>query len=163
MEHASEEMKNLHKQLKSLITEAKERHAKCSAKQQRIELHDEMQNKLSTLWKNKTYEDNYAETIRTWWLERRHKHLFTFIKYKNIPWENNAAERALRPMVIHRKVSGGSRSQRGAERQAINMSVIATLIKQGKSIFEEIPLIFEQAKQQNSKRLSQRMDFTWQS
>lgn len=154
MESASAEMKKLHEQLKSLITEAKEQHIKCRAKQHRIQLHDKMQLKLALLWQNKTYEDKYAEIIRTWWLERRHKHLFTFLKYKNIPWENNAAERALRPMVIHRKVSGGSRSQRGAERQAINMSVLATLIKQGKSIFTEIPLIFEQAKKENSKKLS---------
>ena len=153
MEKASEEMKKLHEQLKSLITEAREQHSKRRTKEQRIQLYDEMQLKLALLWQNKTYEDTYAETIRTWWLERRHQHLLTFLKYKDVPWENNAAERALRPMVIHRKVSGGSRSQRGAERQAINMSVIATLIKQGKSIFTEIPLIFEQTKKENLKKL----------
>ena len=154
MGKASGEIKRLHEQLKSLVTEAREKHTKCRTKQERINLHDEMQLKLGLLWQNRTYEDKYAEIIRTWWLERRHHYLLTFLKYKDVPWENNAAERALRPMVIHRKVSGGSRSQRGAERQAINMSVIATLIKQGKSIFTEIPLIFEQAKKENYKKLS---------
>ena len=157
MEKASEEMKRLHEQLKSLITEARENHVKCRTKEQRIQLHDEMQTRLASLWRGKTYKDNYAQTIRTWWLERRHQHLLTFLKYKDVPWENNAAERALRPMVIHRKVSGGSRSERGAQRHAINMSVLATLVKQGKSIFEEIPLIFEQTKKENSKKLLQNL------
>jgi len=154
IEGASAEIKKLHEQLKSLITEARKKHIKCRTKQQRIQLYDEMQLRLALLWQKKTYKDKHAEIIRTWWLERRHRHLLTFLKYKDIPWENNAAERALRPMVIHRKVSGGSRSKRGAERQAINMSVLATLIKQGKSIFTEIPLIFEQAKKENYKKLS---------
>ncbi len=153
MEGASDEMNALHEQLKFLIAEAREKYTRCRTKQQRIQLHDEMQSKLTSLWQYKIYKDTYAEIIRTWWLERRHRHLFTFLKYKDVPWENNAAERALRPMVIHRKVSGGSRSQRGSERQAINMSVLATLVKQGKSIFNEIPLIFEQAKKENHKKL----------
>ena len=33
------------------------------------------------------------------------------------PSDNNAAERSLRPLVISRKISGGTRSEQGAESQ----------------------------------------------
>jgi hypothetical protein len=47
--------------------------------------------------------------------------------------ENNAAERTLRPIVTHRKVSGGSRSPWGAEFTAMMHSVTDTCRKQGRS------------------------------
>ena len=40
-----------------------------------------------------------------------------------IPYHNNIAERAVRPGVIARKISGGSLSWKGADAQAILMSV----------------------------------------
>ena len=43
--------------------------------------------------------------------------LFTFVQYPGVPSENNAAERAIRPAVIARKVSGGTRSSRGSDTQ----------------------------------------------
>jgi hypothetical protein len=32
--------------------------------------------------------------------------LFTFLEYDGIPWENNTAERALRPLTVQEKISG---------------------------------------------------------
>lgn len=40
---------------------------------------------------------------------------------------NNAAERAIRPMVIRRKASGGSRSDAGAETTGKLASAVQTL------------------------------------
>ena len=44
---------------------------------------------------------------------------------------NNASERALRNSVIHRKVSGGFRSDAGAEAHAVVSSVVDTARKRG--------------------------------
>ncbi len=151
MPEASNEMKRLHEQLKWFVRTIRKRHKRCRTEQARLALHESMQKILESLWKDVFYQNKDAEKIRSWWLERRHQHLLTFLKYENIPWENNAAERAIRPIVIKRKVCGGSRSQRGAERESINQSCLATLLKQGKSLFTEIPLIFEQAKKENYK------------
>lgn len=41
--------------------------------------------------------------------------LFSFVGNPEIPSENNAAERAVRPAVVARKISGGSRSARGSK------------------------------------------------
>jgi transposase len=153
MPEASGEMKRLHEQLKWFVRMVRKKHKRRRTEQERHLFHASMQRVLEKLWKGILYQNKDAEKIRSWWLERRHQHLLTFLKYENIPWENNAAERAIRPIVIKRKVCGGSRSQRGAERESINQSCIATILRQGKSFLTDIPLIFERAKKENYKKV----------
>ena len=55
---------------------------------------------------------------------RLHRHWnewFTFLSYPEVKPDNNDAERALRPVVIHRKVSGGARSDWGAQERSSNV------------------------------------------
>jgi transposase len=52
--------------------------------------------------------------------------LFLFITRRDVPATNNHCERALRPSVIFRKVTGGFRSKWGAQTYAAAASVIAT-------------------------------------
>lgn len=58
--------------------------------------------------------------------------LFTFVEYPSVASSNNAAERAIRPAVIARKISGGTRSARGSQTKTRLMSVFATWALQGK-------------------------------
>lgn len=63
---------------------------------------------------------------------RRHQNdLFTFLDHPDVPFDNNHAERAIRPAVIIRKNSYCNRSQRGADTQAVLMSVYRTLKQRG--------------------------------
>lgn len=63
---------------------------------------------------------------------RRHQNdLFTFLDQPNVPFENNAAERAIRPAVIIRKNSYGNRSRHGADCQAVLMTIFRTLKQRG--------------------------------
>ena len=63
---------------------------------------------------------------------RRHRNdLFTFLDDPAVPFDNNHAERAIRPAVIIRKNSYGNRSQRGADTQAVLMSIYRTLKQRG--------------------------------
>lgn len=58
---------------------------------------------------------------------RRHRDdLFRFITRRDVPSTNNACERALRPSVIFRKVTGGFRAEWGAHVYAAAASIIAT-------------------------------------
>ena len=57
--------------------------------------------------------------------------LFTFVQYPFVPSENNAAERAIRPAVIARKVSGGTRSPRGSKTSSVLRSLFETWSVQG--------------------------------
>ena len=63
---------------------------------------------------------------------RRHRDdLFTFLDQSGVPFDNNHAERIIRPAVIIRKNSYGNRSQQGADCQAVLMSVFRTLKQRG--------------------------------
>ena len=63
---------------------------------------------------------------------RRHQEeLFTFLDQLDVPFDNNLAERSIRPAVILRKNSNGNRSQQGADTQAVLMSIFFTLKKRG--------------------------------
>ena len=60
-------------------------------------------------------------------LRRNKRAYFTFLEHPGVPIDNNKAERALRHLVIKRKISFGSRTQRGAETTSILASVILSL------------------------------------
>ena len=59
-------------------------------------------------------------------IERYQAELFTFVADPVVPPTNNAAERALRPLVIARKVSGGTRSDSGTTTRMVLQSLVAT-------------------------------------
>jgi transposase len=61
--------------------------------------------------------------------------LFTFLRCPGLDATNNAAERAIRGMVIARKVWGGNRTWEGARTQQILVSVLRTCWQQGKDAF----------------------------
>ena len=60
--------------------------------------------------------------------------LWTFLDHPDVEPTNNAAERALRPAVIHRKLSYGVQSQRGALCQSRLLTVTTSLKQQGRDV-----------------------------
>lgn len=58
---------------------------------------------------------------------RTPERMYRWAEDRNIPAENNFAERTLRPSVIARKVSFGSQSDAGAQTREILMSIVLTL------------------------------------
>lgn len=71
-------------------------------------------------------------------LEHERPWLFTFLYCPGLDATNNAAERAIRGMVIARKVWGGNRTWQGARTQQILVSVLRTCWQQGKDAFERM-------------------------
>ncbi len=55
--------------------------------------------------------------------------MYHWAKNRNVPADNNMAERELRPTVIARKISFGSQSIEGAKTREILMTVLHTLKK----------------------------------
>jgi transposase len=68
-------------------------------------------------------------------LEHERPWLFMFLYCLGLDATNNAAERAIRGMVIARKVWGGNRTWEGARTQQILVSVLRTCWQQGKDAF----------------------------
>ena len=67
--------------------------------------------------------------------------IFSFLDSPDIPFDNNASERAIRPTKTKLKVAGLFRSKAGAESYAIIHSVLDTAKKQGVSLFNELQAI----------------------
>jgi hypothetical protein len=66
-------------------------------------------------------------------LRKRRKHMFTFLYHGNVDATNNAAERAIRPAVVARKISCGNRTERGKGTWQILASIAATCSQQRRS------------------------------
>ena len=66
-----------------------------------------------------------------------------FVENHQVPFTNNQAERDLRMIKCKQKISGGFRTNRGAENFAKIRSVISTVKKQGLDILESIKAIMQ--------------------
>ncbi|MGH7786872.1 MAG: IS66 family transposase [Candidatus Binatia bacterium] len=69
-------------------------------------------------------------------LTRHRNELTRFLWDEKLDGTNNAAERALRPAVVMRKTTGGSRSEAGAQAWAKVASLLRTADQQGLGVFE---------------------------
>ena len=65
--------------------------------------------------------------------------LFEFVVHPEVEGTNNRAERALRPAVVARKISGGSRSWRGARVFAVLATVVQTLRLRSQDLIRDGP------------------------
>ena len=69
--------------------------------------------------------------------------IWTFVEHPGVEPTNNAAERAIRPAVLWRKVSLGAQSYAGAEFVAAALTVIMSLKSQDRSILDYLTEVFE--------------------
>jgi hypothetical protein len=60
-------------------------------------------------------------------IENQNTNLITALLYDNVPLTNNHSERNIRPLVVTRKISGGSRSDDGAKTHAVHMSIMQSI------------------------------------
>jgi transposase len=94
----------------------------------------EIENRLDALIEQKL---SRPEALKLQDRFSRHRDkLLTFLYYPEVPPTNNESEQALRPSVIHRKVTGGFRSEWGAQAYADLQSIIATAKLKGQKVFE---------------------------
>jgi len=64
---------------------------------------------------------------------RHQDELFQFVLVAGVAADNNLAERSLRPLVVVRKISGGTRSPKGSKTRMTLASVFATLKARGQN------------------------------
>ncbi len=69
-------------------------------------------------------------------LKREVDSLFTFIEHEGVDYHNNVSEQALRRFAEARKVLYGSRTEKGAKRTAVTMSIHETCKKRGVNFYE---------------------------
>jgi transposase len=71
-------------------------------------------------------------------------YLFTFLTNPNVPYQNNASERGVRKIKIKQKISGGFRTDDGADDFAKLHSIAETAMKNGNSKFNAILAVVQQ-------------------
>ncbi len=96
----------------------------------RISLINRRLNKLAGDATDGVYADPDARRLGER-ISRHRDHLFTFLDKPNVPFDNNHAERQIRPAVIQRKNILCNRSPGGADTQAVLMSIFRTLKLRG--------------------------------
>jgi hypothetical protein len=67
--------------------------------------------------------------------------LTAFLKQEGVDPTNNAAERALRPAVVMRKISGGSRSDAGARATCVLMTILKTAMQHRCPLLETFKIL----------------------
>jgi len=104
----------------------------------------------------KLLEDRLLALSRTTWgdadadrltkrLAKYREKLTPFLHHAELDGTNNAAERALRPAVVMRKITGGNRSESGARAWSILASVMRTAEQQGRDVVETLKMLLRAA------------------
>jgi len=97
----------------------------------RVEFRQQLEAKLLAVAQPYVKNESAPQCVLAKRIDRHLGELFTFVEYFSCPSGNNAAERAIRPAVIARKVSGGTRSENGSITRTILMSLFGTWTLQG--------------------------------
>lgn len=121
----SEEVRILHNKLKEMFGELSKIVSLPFKMMERELAYGYFSNEIKSIIKNR-YSANDAVKIQTR-IKKQKNNLLTALLYEDVPLTNNLAERMIRPMVVTRKISGGSRSDNGAQIHAVNMSIIQTI------------------------------------
>jgi transposase len=106
--------------------------------QRRVQLLEKRLKQLGkTLWHDAD-ADRLAARLR-----KHDGKLTTFLHKPEVEGTNNHAERALRPAVVLRKITGGNRSEKAAKAWAILASVMRTAQQQGRDVLETIQTLLK--------------------
>jgi transposase len=82
-------------------------------------------------------ENRHGKRLRKRYAKVRHS-LFTFLEHPEVAPDNNGSERELRPTATYRKVTGGFRSDWGADLFAGIKSVLGTAARRGIDAYQAI-------------------------
>lgn len=109
--------------------------------QERKVIHQTMRKQLAHITRPDPIEPVNLQTIKQSLLKNKDKY-FTCLLFKDVPTTNNKAERALRHLVLKRKSSFGSKTQKGAWIMSILYSVLLSLWwSKPKNFFQEYSLL----------------------
>lgn len=98
----------------------------------RLRLEERLFDFTTAVYTNKNLQRLSKRFVQSW------LDMFRFLKDPSIDWNNNLAERMIRPNVIYRNRSFGNRSDRGAEAHGTIMSLMQTLRLQGQNVGENL-------------------------
>ena len=110
---------------------------------QRVKLQQQCQQRLWSICKPYLGSDA-PMSVLCQRVERFLPELFTFVAEPRAKADNNAAERSLRPTVVSRKISGGTRSPEGSNTKSVLASLFGTWRLRGRNPYHALNSILAQ-------------------
>ena len=141
-ENAIFDEKKFFKKLKKIYSQAIKFSIGVHPIEKRISERAKSETKLINLMLSLKIKSEFLERICKR-LGDRLKHCFLFVEVEGLPSTNNQAERSIRPFVIHRKVSFGSKSWDGAEAKVILKTIYENSKRQGIKLMHALDYLFE--------------------
>ena len=102
----------------------------------RLKMKESMEKEMMQIVGQMNYYQEFRKFATT--IKNGIKHWFTCIIHLFVEPTNNNAERALRELVVQRKIMGGLRREKGARIMEVITSMIATLKKRDMPVFQTI-------------------------
>jgi transposase len=128
------EFMRAYRKIKRLINDARRLHARHghipdgTYARLRLRLEERLFDFTTAVYTNRNLQRLSKRFVQSW------LDMFRFLKDPSLDWNNNLAERLIRPNVIYRNRSFGNRSDRGAEAHGTIMSLMQTLRLQGQDV-----------------------------
>ena len=110
-----------------------------------VDIKQRLFNFMMSPYENKNLQ-RLSKRFNKFWLD-----MFTFLQDPAVAWNNNLAERMIRPHVIYRNRSFGNRSDRGAKAHGTIMSLMQTLRLQGRNVSDNLREAFLRHRQGDTK------------
>lgn len=104
---------------------------------QRDRQYQRLMERASTLGRRHAQQQDHPCRALAQRLLRHQDELFQFVLLEGLSADNNLAERRLRPLVVMRKISGGTRSPQGSQTRLALASLLGTWQARGQNPFEE--------------------------
>lgn len=132
--------------VRSLYEDAKawEQSARAPTKADREAQYVELVGKVHALGMAYTWNKGHPCWAMAKRLLRHEAELFQFVLVAGVSADNNLAERSIRPMVVIRKVSGGTRSDAGTKTRMALASLFQTWSARGLNPFDECDRLLSQ-------------------
>jgi len=127
----AETVKRVYEEAKAQAARATEVGLDCL---QRRRLREQSEALLEALAQPVAKSSNAPHAVLAQRIMRHLGELFVFVEHPHVPPDNNLAERSLRPAVTARKVSGGTRSQKGSITKMALLSHFGTWTLQNRNL-----------------------------
>lgn len=123
--HKQQHCKQFYQSFCTLLKDVKDISERVYIQQEREKAAEQFRIRIAILCQVNQADPKKLATLKATFLERKECYLLCVL-LPNIPMTNNAAEQALRPLVVKRKLSFGSKTQKGADVMSVLMSVCFT-------------------------------------
>ena len=130
-----EDLKGLSSEFTELLVPMIETIDKYGLKKRHLNKHQKFVDRFLQRMSKKEFSSEIARGYQKR-IKKYENKLFTFLKYDEVPWNNNNAENAVKRFVFLRRMIGGSSTEKGLKEYLILLSIRETLRRKNDSFLQ---------------------------